>query len=40
METKTFYAVEYQSVDERQTFDIFPSLKEANVLLKKSQISE
>ena len=30
METKTFYAVEYQSVDERQTFDIFPSLNKAH----------
>ncbi len=35
METKTFYAVEYQSIDERQTFDIFPSLKEANAFVKK-----
>ncbi|TRX34897.1 hypothetical protein [Flavobacterium restrictum] len=35
METKTFYAVEYNSINDRQTFDIFPTLKEANSFVKK-----
>lgn len=35
MQSKTFYAVEYKSVDDRQTFDIFASFKDANAFVKK-----
>jgi hypothetical protein len=35
MNAKTFYAVEYNSVNDRQTFDIFPTLREANSFVKK-----
>ncbi len=34
METKTFYGVEYKSAGDGQTFDIFPTLKEAKLFSK------
>lgn len=34
METKTFYAVEYKSGNDGQTFDIFLTLKEAKSFTK------
>lgn len=34
METKTFYAVEYKSGNDGQTFDIFPTLKAAKSFTK------
>ena len=34
METKTFYAVEYSSCNERQTYDIFSTLKEVRKFIQ------